>query len=318
MDKPVKTTSPATDPGLFHHAVYLTGPTAVGKTAVGIALAQRLDAEIIALDSMTLYRGMDIGTAKPTVPERAGVPHHLIDVLEPSESASVADYRRWAEAVLIDLRDRGRTALFVGGTPLYLKALLRGLAPVPDADPELRARLDRLPSPHDELRRLDPETARRLHPNDRRRAIRALEVLERTGTPLSVLQREHDRPALGVAVFALDRPRAELHQRIEARVEQMMRDGFLDEVRRLNEAPTPMGPTARQAVGYAEALDLIEGRYPHDEAVRRIQARTRQFAKRQLTWFRALEEVRTWPVAPGVTAEQVASSLAQALNVGQT
>src|SRR4051794_17554905 len=174
----------------LHRAVYLTGPTAVGKTAVGVELAHRWDAEVVVLDSMTLYRGMDIGTAKPTLAERAGVPHHLIDVLDPWESASVAEYRAWALAQAAEVESRGRRVLFVGGTALYLKALLRGLFEGPGANPELRKGLegeaDRLGASalHERLAALDPAAAARLHPNDRRRVVRALEVIAATGRPL--------------------------------------------------------------------------------------------------------------------------------------
>ena len=208
----------------FHRAVYLTGPTASGKTAVGVMLAPRLDAEIIAMDSMTLYRGMDIGTAKPTLAEREGVPHHLIDVLDPWQHASVADYRAQARSAIEAIESRGKRVLFVGGTALYLKTLLRGLFEGPAADPALRRQLETEAdeqgneSLHERLRSLDPVSAARLHPNDRRRIIRALEVIELTGQPLSLLQAEHDRPApRETIVIALERPRAELYERIDRR-----------------------------------------------------------------------------------------------------
>src|SRR5689334_8622126 len=227
----------------LHRAAYLMGPTAVGKTAVGVALARRRGAEVIALDSMTLYRGMDIGTAKPTLAERGGVPHHLIDMLDPWESASVAEYRAWALARAAEVEARGRRALFVGGTALYLKALLRGLFEGPGADPALRAALeaeaDHLGDAalHARLARADPAAAARLHVNDRRRVVRALEVIEATGRPLSALQAGHARPAAGVLVFALERPRAELRDRIDRRVVQMFADGLVEEVRALLAGP---------------------------------------------------------------------------------
>jgi tRNA dimethylallyltransferase len=307
----------------FHRAAYLTGPTAVGKTGVGVALARRLGAEVVALDSMTLYRGMDIGTAKPTDRERGGVPHHLIDVLDPWESASVADYRQGALRILADLEARGVRALFVGGTTLYLKALLRGLFEGPGADPALRRALeeeaDRLGNPaiHARLATLDPSTAARLHPNDRRRVIRALEVIEATGRTLSEQQSEHGRAAPeGVAVFALERPRAELSNRIDRRVEAMFDGGLVEEARALRDAPRPPGPVASQAVGYREALDLLAGRVDRAGAIARAQARTRQFAKRQATWFRGLAEVRPWPVDPGEPPEATAGLLAARLGAG--
>ncbi len=302
----------------FHRAIYLTGPTAVGKSAVGVALARRLGAEILALDSMTLYRGMSIGTAKPLLEVRGGIVHHLIDVLEPWESASVADYRNWALVALHEVEGRGRRALFVGGTALYLKAALRGLFQGPAADPGRRLELEeeagRLGDPalHARLATLDPATASRLHPHDRRRVIRALEVIAATGLPLSALQVEHHRPApSGVSVFALERPRDELRARIDRRVVQMVADGLLDEVRALQSAPRPLGAVAAQGVGYREAIEWIAGRLSHEQMVARVQARTRQFAKRQATWFRGLVEVRPWPVPRDEPAEVTAAKLAE-------
>ncbi len=304
----------------FHRAIYLTGPTASGKSAVGVALAVRLGAEVIALDSMTLYRGLDIGTAKPTSAERGGIPHHLIDVLDPWESASVADYRKAAGRIVLEVEGRGNRPLFVGGTALYLKALLRGLFEGPGADPALRKALedeaDRLGDRaiHDRLAAVDPPSAARLHPNDRRRVVRALEVAAATGRPLSEHQLEHDRPAPpGLPVFALERPRAELRDRIDRRVERMFADGLVAEVRRLQAGPRPLSPVAAQGVGYREVIDLLEGRIDLPAALGQSQARTRQFAKRQATWFRGLAEVRPWPVAPDEAAEATADRLAAAI-----
>jgi tRNA dimethylallyltransferase len=301
----------------FHRAVYLTGPTAVGKTAVGVALAQRLGAEVLALDSMTLYREMDIGTAKPTLAERGGVAHHLIDILDPWEAASVADYRNWALATLHEVESRGKRALFVGGTALYLKTLLRGLFAGPGADltrrQDLEDEADREGEValHRRLSVLDPVTASRIHPHDRRRVVRALEVIAATGLPLSGLQREHNRPAPpSVNVFALARPRAVVCARIDHRVAQMFADGLVAEVRALWSRERPPGSVAAQAVGYREVLDHLEGRTTLEQTIDRVRVRTRQFAKRQATWFRGLVEVRPWPVAvdepPEVTADRLA------------
>ncbi len=305
----------------FQRAVYLTGPTASGKTAVGVALAKRLDAEIVALDSMTLYRGMDIGTAKPTLAERTGVPHHLIDVLDPWESASVAHYRAWAGAVIANIEARGKRVVFVGGTALYLKALLRGLFEGPGTDPAVRRALEEEAARdgdaalHARLATIDPTTARRLHPNDRRRVVRALEVAAATGKPLSDWQTSHDTPApAGVSVFALERPRAALCERIDRRVVEMFDGGLVDEVRRLSSGPRPGGAVAAQGVGYKEVLDLLAGRASESETVAQVQLRTRQFAKRQGTWFRGLTEVRAWPVAEDESTEAIANGLARVLD----
>ncbi len=302
----------------FHRAIYLTGPTASGKTAVGVALAKLLNAEVIALDSMTLYRGMDIGTAKPTPQERQGVPHHQIDVLDPRESWSVADYRDQATEIVAGIEAKGKRALFVGGTALYMKALLRGLFEGPAADPGLRDELEREaealgdPALHARLAVVDPITAARLHPNDRRRVVRALEVAALTGRPLSTFQNEHGRHApAGVHVFAMERDRGELCGRIDRRVVQMFDQGFVEEVRRLMNGPHPLHIVPAQAVGYREVIDLLEGRASLPETVASIQLRTRQFAKRQRTWVRGLAEVRPWPVATDDEPEDIAGRLAE-------
>jgi tRNA dimethylallyltransferase len=302
----------------LHRAVYLTGPTASGKSAVGVHLARLLDAEIIALDSMTLYRGMDIGTAKPTVEERGGVPHHLIDVLDPWESASVAEYRRRAEAVAREIEARGRRVLFVGGTALYLKALLRGLFDGPGAVPAIRVRLESEAEQegasglHRRLSRLDPSVAARVHPNDLRRIIRALEVIELTGIPLSRQQCEHGRPApQETLVYALERPRAELYARINIRTGQMFKAGLVEEVRQLQSAPRPLSGVAAKAVGYREVIAMLAGEADLPETIDLVRTRSRQFAKRQATWFRGLVEVRPWPVSGQEDSLEVATSLAR-------
>jgi tRNA dimethylallyltransferase len=302
----------------FHRAVYLTGPTASGKTAVGVMLARRLGAEIIAMDSTTLYRGMDIGTAKPTLAERGGVPHHLIDVLDPWQQASVADYRARARSTIEAIESHGKRALFVGGTALYLKTLLRGLFEGPAADFSLRQHLENEAEQrgnhalHERLRALDPATAARLHVNDRRRIIRALEVIELTGQPLSRMQAEHDRPApRETMVIALERPRAELYERIDRRVTAMFEAGLVEEVRALMAAPRPLSAVAAQAVGYREVIELLDGKSILAETIQRVQTRSRQFAKRQTTWFRGLAEVRPWPVNCGASVEDLADQLAR-------
>jgi tRNA dimethylallyltransferase len=302
---------------VFHRAIYLTGPTASGKTEIGVALARRLDAEVLALDSMTLYRGMDIATAKPSLAARGGILHHLIDMIDPWESASVAAYRDWAAAAAWRVEQRGKRVLFVGGTPLYLKALLRGLFTGPAADPELRMRLDREalehgePALHSRLAALDPGAAARLHPHDRRRIVRALEVIELTGRPISDLQTQHERPApRSVCVFALDLPRACLHDRINRRVLKFIEAGLVDEVRRLQAGSRPFSKEAAQAIGYREVIAMLAGQATLSQTIELVQTRTRQFAKRQVTWFRHLEEVRSINVSPDEGPESVADRLA--------
>ncbi len=303
----------------LHKAIYLTGPTACGKTAIGVELARRLDAEVVAMDSMTLYRGMDIGTAKPNLAERGGVPHHLIDVIDPWESASVADYREWAIQAVKEVESRGHRALFVGGTALYLKALLRGLFEGPPADPGLRNSLeeeaDRLGNAalHGRLAKLDPKTAARLPIGDRRRIVRALEVIHSTGMPLSDLQKEHERPAEGVRVFAIDRPSRSPAQtdRIDRREVRMFADGLIEEAQSLISGPQPLNQTPLQGVGYGEVIDHLQGRCTLGRAIELTQNRTRQFAKRQRTWFRGLEECRAWPIPEDEPAEVTADHLAE-------
>jgi tRNA dimethylallyltransferase len=306
----------------FHRACYLTGPTASGKTAVGVALARRLGAEIVAMDSTTIYRRMDIGTAKPTMGERGGIPHHLIDVIEPWESASVADYLGWARDAIAAIEGRGKRVLFVGGTALYLKALLRGLFAGPGSDPELRRRLEAEAEAsgdsalHGRLAALDPTTAARLHPNDRRRVVRALEVIALTGRPLSELQVEHQRPApASVPVYALEPPRDRLYDRIDRRVLAFVDAGLVEEVRALQADEYPLSPVAAQAIGYREVQAMLAGGATLSETIERIQARSRQFAKRQATWFRGLEEIRTFPVDPDEEPEAIAGRLMERIAV---
>jgi tRNA dimethylallyltransferase len=285
------------------HCWFLTGPTASGKTRVGIALAKLLDAEILSLDSMAIYRDMDIGTAKPTVLERAEVRHHLLDLATPDQEFSISQYMAAAVAAVAEVQGRGRKVLFVGGTPLYLKALLRGLSEGPAADWDFRESIEReiretgLEALHERLRQVDPLAAARLHPHDKRRIIRALEVNRLTGRPLSHSQTHFDEPSGGVGnrVFALRWPRERLHQRIESRVEQMFAAGLVNEAAGLRLRYGALGRTASQAVGYREAFEHLDGRLSLEEAIRRVQVRTRQFARRQETWFRGLAECQ--PVA---------------------
>ncbi len=279
---------------------FLTGPTGSGKTGAGVELAQKTGAEIISMDSMALYRGMDIGTAKPTVVERAAVPHHLIDVIGPHEEYSLAQYVAAAHEKVREIRERGRKVLFVGGTPLYLKGLLRGLFKGPPADPEFRrqlqqeARRDGPARLHARLAKVDPAAARRLHPNDSRRIIRALEVYEKTGEPMSEWQQQFNRlpEETGNTVYVLDWPRHELYERIDRRVDAMFAAGLVDEVRGLMALDPPLSKTARQAVGYREVIEHLEGARSLDETIALVKQHTRQLAKRQGTWFRSLPECR--------------------------
>jgi tRNA dimethylallyltransferase len=296
---------------------FLTGPTAGGKSQVGLELAQLLDAEIISLDSMALYRGMDIGTAKPTAEERRRVPHHLIDIIDPADEFSLAQYIERAQSVAAEIIVRGRRPLFVGGTPLYLKSLLRGIFEGPPADWEFRQRLQTEADKrggtwlHDRLTQVDPLAASRLHPNDSRRLIRALEVHAKTGQPISELQQQFDRarPAEQCHVVMLDWPREVLYARIDARVDAMFAAGFVEEVRTLLALPRPLSRTARQGVGYRETISYLRGEQDLAETITLIKNHTRQFAKRQLTWFRSLSECRRLELSEPFEAGAVAKAI---------
>ena len=277
---------------------FLAGPTAVGKTALSVALAQSIGAEIISMDSMAIYQGMDIGTAKPLPSERGGVAHHMLDILRPHEAYSVSEFVFSAGRIAEEICQRGSVPLFVGGTGLYLRAMLRGIFDGPEADWELRRQLEKDVGQHgkqwlhDELRKVDPETAIKLHPNDVRRIIRAVEVYRLTGVPLSKQQTQQplDPTQRPVHVYWLDPPREWLHDRINLRVDQMMEQGLLQETKTLLLADPPPSRTARQALGYRELIDHLENGTELDAAVEQIRTGTRQFAKRQHTWFRNLEE----------------------------
>ena len=299
---------------------FLSGATATGKTGVALELAQRLGAEIVSLDSMTIYRGMDIGTAKPTAEEQAVVPHHLLDVVEPADEYSVAQYVTDAAAVVDAIHARGREVLFVGGTPLYLKSLLRGLFDGPPANWQLReeieAELEQVGQTalHERLTQVDPLAASVIHPHDTRRMIRALEVYRATGEPLShqQIQFEDGRAADECRVFILRRERGELHRRIESRVDTMIDTGLVDEVRGLTSGGKQLGRTASQAVGYREALAHLAGEIDVEQMRFHMQARTRRFAKRQGTWFRSLSECRFVDIAGEVDAATIAERIAAA------
>lgn len=285
------------EPSIFANCRVLTGPTGSGKSALALELAAALNAEIVAMDSMTLYRGMDAGTAKPTSAERSLVRHHLIDVLDPWESGSVAWWLGAAAAAVRDIESRGRVALIVGGTPLYLKALLCGIFAGPGADLDLRQRLENeaervgAPALHARLAAFDPDAGARIHPNDLRRIVRALEIRERTGESISEMQQQWKaNGGQGPDVVCLDLPRAELYDRINRRVTAMLDQGWVDEARTLRDSPRPPGRVASAAVGYRDLWAYLDGMTDWPATVARIQQRTRQYAKRQLTWFRHLPE----------------------------
>lgn len=290
--------------------VCFTGPTACGKTDLALALAETVPLEIISMDSALVYRGLDIGTAKPTPEIRRAVPHHLIDILEPTESYSAGRFAHDAARLVTAIRARGRLPLLVGGTLLYLKALRDGLSTLPRADRAVRAALDLEAEElgwaalHERLRRVDPQAAARIAPSDRQRIQRALEVHALTKRPITELQRAGDeRQPVRVLALALVPPsRAELAARIERRFDAMVAAGFVQEVERLR-ARGDLAPElpAMRAVGYRQLWSYLDGRYTWDEARARAIAATRQYAKRQLTWLRGDARIEAWPAfAPGL------------------
>lgn len=306
----------AFDRELLKRCWFLAGPTNAGKTNVSLELASQMNAEIVAMDSMSLYRGMDIGTAKPDHGAREWIPHHLVDVIEPQEEYSLAQYVQAAEAACRDIVRRGLTPLFVGGTGLYLRSVLRGIFDGPPADWDRRrlwaAEAERFGPEvlHQRLAQVDRSTAERLHPNDVRRVSRALEVYELTGRPLSEWHREGPLPLdeRTPHVYWLSPDREWLHWNIGRRVQQMLEQGLLEEVRRLAAGPS-LSRTARQAVGYKELFDYLEGTVAYEDAVRQIEEHTRQFAKRQFTWFRNLEECVPVEIRGDETPQEVANEL---------
>jgi tRNA dimethylallyltransferase len=288
--------------------VAIGGVTASGKTAAAIALARRLGGELVGADSVQVYRGFDIGSAKPTKSELAEVRHHLIDVIDPDEDIDAARYARMADAAIADIAARGRVPIVVGGTGLWMRALLRGLVELPEVDAAIRAGLEAeadalgAPALHERLRVVDPTAARRIHPNDRLRIVRALEVFAQTGRPLGALQEEHalGAPRYEAWLVALDRPRPELHDAIRARVRAMMEAGLVDEVRALMARwGTEVRPL--DSVGYREVKEhLLEG-IALEETERRIYKATRLYTRRQRTWFRG--EGARWTTAEALIAD---------------
>jgi tRNA dimethylallyltransferase len=286
----------------------LVGPTGSGKSALALAAAEMLgDVEIVSVDSMQVYRGMDIGTAKPTPAEQAAVPHHLIDVVDPSEDYSVARFQTAAREVIAGIESRGRRALLVGGTGLYYHALVDGLD-LPGEDLRLRAELearaedpDGLAELYEELRYLDPLAASRIEPGNRRRVVRALEVVGATGRPFSSFGPgvgSHGGSDLRVVASGLWLSREELAGRIAERVRTMAAAGLVDEVRRLAAVPAGLSRAARQAIGYKEVLDFLDGDTDLEGALRRVEDRTRALARRQRMWFRRDRRI-TWLGAGG-------------------
>jgi tRNA dimethylallyltransferase len=298
--------------------IFLAGATAVGKTAVAVRLGKMLNAEIVSCDSMQVYKGMDIGTQKPTKAQQKMVNHHMIGIVSPSKSFSVADFRKRALKCIKEIESRGKNVLFAGGTALYAKALVDGLFPSPPADYPLRKKLMEQENKngsgylHEKLNRVDAETARLLHPNDTRRVIRALEVYISTKTPMSELKKATRglKEKYEIKIFCLNRDRQALYRIIDKRVDTMFRKGFVAECRRLKGKRLSM--TARHALGYREVFDNLDKRMNIRDAKESIKKQTRNFAKRQLSWFRNDARIE-WIDIDGYAPKQTAGIICKKL-----
>jgi tRNA dimethylallyltransferase len=279
--------------------IIICGPTGIGKTATAIDIAEACGAEIIGADSMQIYRHMDIGTAKPTEAERARIPHHMIDIVDPDEPFDAVRFGELARASAAKLNERGIVPLVVGGTGLYIKSFLYGMFESATVDEKIRERLRKeaddlgMDSLYDRLKQCDPVTADRLHPNDSYRILRALETFEATGKSISQYQRTHafSGQIYDALKIGLNTDRALLYERINQRVDVMMAAGFVDEVRKLLDAGYTADLKSMQSIGYRHIVDYLEGRLNRDECVRTLKRDHRRYAKRQLTWFGADDEI---------------------------
>jgi tRNA dimethylallyltransferase len=278
----------------------LTGPTASDKTEIGFNVARKIGGEIISADSMLFYLGMDIGTAKPSLSMREIVPHHFIDIIYPWESYSVGKYVKDVEDLIGDISRGKRKFLIVGGSPLYIKGIIDGIFNGPEADWNIRSELERIAEEkgnlhvHEILQRIDPVKADELHPNNLRRIIRAIEVYRKTGKQASALQKQYKlaRKSYKFKIICISREREDIYRRIGERVETMFDNGLVDEVRSLLDNPEGLSKQARQALGYKEVIEYLEGRLTLDDAKEKVKLNTRRFAKRQMTWFRSFPDVQ--------------------------
>ena len=296
--------------------ICIAGPTASGKTALAVSLAKELGGEVISCDSMQIYKDMDIGTAKPTLDEMEGVPHHMLSVVEPWEDFSVSRYCEMATPILDDILARGKTAIIAGGTGLYMDSLIRGndFAPFPATGmrEKLEAKADELgmEAMLAELAAIDPETAQRLHLKDRKRIIRALEVYYETGQTITQHNKKTQEvpPRYQPVWLGLDfADRQELYRRIDMRVELMLQQGLVEEIRSLLDKGIPKKCTAMQAIGYKEFVDALDGVITIEEAAAKVQQSSRHYAKRQLTWFRRNENMRWLTRQSGDGADKILS-----------
>ena len=285
---------------------FLVGPTASGKTKFSVKLAKKLNAEIISCDSMCVYKGMDILTSKPSPADRKKTRHHLIDIVSPARGFSVAEYRRMALEKIEDVLRRGKTPLFVGGSGLYVKAVINGLFPSAEKDQKFRKKQEALAKKYGKaylykkLKKIDPERTGRIHPNDLRRIIRALEIYHTEKKRPSELNRDTEPLKHDFKIFGLQLDRGRLYKNIDDRVEEMFKKGIVGEVRRLSKKRLSM--TAGKALGYSEVMGYLKGRYSLEEAKELLKKNTRHFAKRQLTWFRPDRRI-TWLPSPQKTLQ---------------
>lgn len=303
------------EPPNLRSVLFLGGPTGSGKTEVSLVLAEKAKAEIISVDSMQVYRGMDIGTAKPGPAARRRVPHHLLDVAELDEPFDPARFAHLAKAAILDIQSRGKFPLLCGGTGLYFRALLEGLGAAPPSDPKLRAQLEATPIPEllQELAARDPATYHRIDKQNPRRIFRAVEVIRLTGKPFSEQRAAWGAADLPRAFFVLDRSQQDLRNRINTRVDDMFQRGLLDETRELLQRGLAENRIALQALGYRQVVEYLQGRRSLEATVELVKLRTRQYARRQLTWFRRQPGVRWVHVEPHEPAEAVAQRIFDAL-----
>jgi tRNA dimethylallyltransferase len=307
----VSAAAPHHPPG-EREALFLAGPTGVGKSAVALELAARLGGEIISVDSMQVYRGLDIGTGKPSPADRRRVPHHLVDVVALTEAFDAWRYVTLARQAEEDIRRRGRPPIFCGGTGLYFKSYLEGLGAAPASDPAVRRELEALPLSAllAELEARDPAAHASLDRANRRRVVRALEMVRSTGQPLSMLRARQARSDRRPMVLGLSRAPEDLRRRIDARVEAMFRAGWVEETRRLAAEGLEGNRTAMQAIGYRQILEHLRGGLSWADTVALVQQKTRQFARRQRTWFRHQLEVQWCEVSPDEESRAVADRIA--------
>ncbi len=303
--------------------IFLMGPTASGKTELAVQLAHKINAEIISVDSVLVYKGMDIGTAKPTLAERQGIPHHLIDILDPAQAYSTGQFRKSALALMSDIKQRKKIPILTGGTMLYFNALINGLAELPEADPEIRKTLDLelaekgKQAMHDQLKSIDPESARRIHPNDPQRVQRALEVFQISGKPISQFFKEAQQntvPYNAIKVIVSPETRQLLHAKIARRFNMMVEKGLLNEVSTLyNRGDLNADLPAIRAVGYRQAWSYLAGEYNLDTMIEKGIIATRQLAKRQFTWLRRETDALQFDSAESNLVENVFDKIKQQL-----